>query len=101
MTSNASLSASGLNGHPTVPPMHRETGVDELADGLGAVLRERGLVDAAVVDRAQRATRPTGERFDRVLTKLGLVAETDLAAALSQYLSIPLAAPGDVPPEPL
>jgi general secretion pathway protein E len=101
MTSNASLSASGLNGHPTVPPMHRETGVDELADGLGAFLRERGLVDAAVVDRAQRATRTTGERFDRVLTKLGLVAETDLAAALSQYLSIPLAAPGDVPPEPL
>jgi general secretion pathway protein E len=80
--------------HPLEP-------VDDLADGLGAFLVERQLVDPAVVERARRATRTTGERFDRVLTQLGLVSEPDLAAALADYVGIPLVAPSDVPAEPV
>ena len=53
------------------------------------------------MDRAGSAARKTGERFDRVLTKLGLLSESDLAAALSRFLNIPLVAPADVPMEPL
>ena len=89
---------------PGNPPPAAETspatGADP-ADSLAAFLIERTLIDEAVADRARRATRTTGERFDRVLTKLGLVSETDLAAALSQYLSIPLAVHADVPAEPV
>ncbi len=70
-------------------------------DGFGAFLIEQNLIDHAVLERALRATRTAGERFDRVLTKLGLVSDADLAGALSQYLSIPLAAPADVPAEPI
>ena len=80
--------------HPLEP-------VDDPADGLGAFLVERQLVDPAVVERARRATRTTGERFDRVLTQLGLVSEPDLAAALADYVGIPLVAPSDVPAEPV
>ena len=81
--------------------MHDDTRDGDLADGLGAFLIEQNLADAAVIDRARRATRTTGERFDRVLTKLGLLSETDLTAALSHYLSMPPAVSGDVPAEPM
>jgi hypothetical protein len=40
-----------------------------------------------------------GERLVRVLTTLGLVSETNLAAALSRFLSLALARSGDVPLE--
>jgi len=70
-------------------------------DGLPAFLLEQNYVDPAVVDRARRASRTSGERFDRVLTKLGLMSETDLTLALSQYLSMPLAVSADIPPQPL
>jgi general secretion pathway protein E len=36
-----------------------------------------------------------------VLTKLGLLSEAELAAALSKYLSVPLAASAQIPPEPV
>jgi general secretion pathway protein E len=74
---------------------------DTLADDLGEFLIEQGLIDEAVLDRAKRATRTTGERLDRVLTKLGLMSEADLAAALSRHYEIPLAAAADVPEAPI
>jgi general secretion pathway protein E len=82
-------------------PENTDSHVDEVAEHLGSFLLERELVDEAVIDRARRATRTTGERFDRVLTKLGLMSEADLAAVLSEYLSIPLATSADAPPEPI
>ncbi|HEY7550095.1 MAG TPA: ATPase, T2SS/T4P/T4SS family [Hyphomicrobiaceae bacterium] len=78
---------------------HRGDG--DLADSLGAFLAEGGHIDDATLDRARRAARTTGERFDRVLTKLGLLSETDLTAALSAYLSIPMASLAEVPAEPV
>src|SRR5262249_4654794 len=45
--------------------------------------------------------RSTGERFDQVLTKLGLIAEADLALALAKYLSLPLASAAHMPAEPV
>jgi general secretion pathway protein E len=87
--------------HGQAPPLANLAPASELAEAFGSFLVEHGLLDAAVIDRAQRATRTTGERFDRVLTKLGLIAEQDLTAALSRYLSIPLATSADLPKEPL
>jgi general secretion pathway protein E len=72
-----------------------------LADTLGAFLIERGLIDDATFDRARRATHTTAERFDRVLTRLGLLSEADLTAALCDYLAMPPAALADAPAEPI
>ena len=72
-----------------------------LSDDFGAFLLAGDMIERAVLDRARRAAASTGERLDVVLTRLGLVSETDLAAALSKYLSMPVALAAQVPPEPL
>ena len=68
---------------------------------FGVFLVAENICDGAVVERARRAAASTGERFDHVLTKLGLVSDVDLATALSHYLAVPLATSADVPSEPL
>jgi general secretion pathway protein E len=73
----------------------------DLAEHFGAFLTDENIITSLVLDRARRAARTTGERFDRVLTKLGLMSEAELAAALSRYLSIPLATAAAVPAEPI
>jgi len=73
----------------------------DFAERFGLFLATENFCDGAVIQRAQRAAVSTGERFDHVLTKLGLVSDVDLATALSRYLSVPLATPADVPSEPL
>jgi len=66
---------------------------------FGRFLTDERIIDHIVLERAVSAARKTGERLDRVLTKLGLVAETNLAAALSSFLSLALARSADVPLE--
>jgi general secretion pathway protein E len=73
----------------------------DFAERFGVFLASESICDGAVIERARRAAVSTGERFDHVLTKLGLVSDVDLATALSRYLSVPLATPADVPSEPL
>src|SRR5207302_2845397 len=50
----------------------------EFAERFGAFLAAENVIDRAVLERARRAARTTGERFDQVLTKLGLVSEADI-----------------------
>jgi general secretion pathway protein E len=71
------------------------------AQGFGSFLAEQAVVEQSVLERARRAAHTTGERFDHVLTKLGLVSEGDLAVSLSKYLSIPLATSTLVPAAPV
>jgi general secretion pathway protein E len=73
----------------------------ELEAAFAEFLVAQNVTDHATLDRAESAARKTGERLDRVLTKLGLLSETDLAAALSKFLNIPLVGPADVPMEPV
>jgi len=68
---------------------------------FGDFLRAENIVDRLALDRAASAARTAGERLDRVLTKLGLVSEVNLAVALARFLSLDLAKPGDEPREPL
>lgn len=89
----------GLNG-ATIAPASQPADSD-LAERFGAFLIDGNIVAPAVLDRARRAAGTTGERFDRVLTKLGLISEAELASALSRYLSVPLATAADVPAEPV
>src|SRR6266481_5237149 len=59
-----------------------QIGDSDLAEHFGAFLTDENIITSLVLDRARRAARTTGERFDRVLTKLGLMSETELASAL-------------------
>jgi general secretion pathway protein E len=67
----------------------------QFANAYGAVLLHAGLLDTASVDRVRRAATATGDRFDLVLSKLGLVSEADLAASLASFLGVELYAPTD------
>jgi general secretion pathway protein E len=73
----------------------------ELEADFAVFLVAQNVADRPTLDRAESAARKTGERLDRVLTKLGLLSEADLAAALSKFLDIPLVAPADIPIEPV
>jgi general secretion pathway protein E len=71
----------------------------QFEEQFGRFLVTEKIIDHIVLERAVGAARKTGERLDRVLTKLGLVPETNLAVALSNFLSLALARPADVPLE--
>ena len=79
----------------------RDVHAPGFAEAFGSFLAEQSIVERSVLERARRAAHTTGERFDHVLTKLGLVSEGDLAVSLSKYLSIPLATPALVPAAPV
>jgi general secretion pathway protein E len=66
---------------------------------FGRFLVDEKIIDSAVLDRAAGATRKSGERLDRVLTKLGLIAEENLTVALSKFLSLAIVQAGDIPLE--
>lgn len=78
-----------------------DTDFAKFEDEFGSYLVEETIADQIVVDRARNAARKTGDRFDRVLTKLGLISEADLTAALSKYFSVPMLSSADVPQGPI
>lgn len=68
---------------------------------LGDILLEQDKVSARDVERTLLAQAEMGDLFGRVLVKLGLVSEADVARALSEQLGLPLLAVTDYPEEPL
>jgi general secretion pathway protein E len=74
---------------------------EAFAAKLGAFLLARGSLDELAVRRAQRAHKQSGERFDLVLTRLGLVPEAELSRALAEYLSLPFVGAADLPQAPV
>src|SRR5215467_5148002 len=95
----AELAAAAAGG--VGAPIEHDVDAPGFAQDFGAFLAEEAIVERAVLERARRAAHTTGERFDHVLTKLGLVSEGDLAVSLAKYLSIPLATPALVPAAPV
>jgi general secretion pathway protein E len=73
----------------------------QFEEAFGNFLIRENIVDHIVLERATSAARKTGERLDRVLTKLGLVSETNLTIALSKFLSLEMVRPSDLPIEPI
>ena len=69
----------------------------EFETALGRRLVADGRIDAASLERAGRLCVESGERLERVLTKLGMVTERDLAVALAGELGIGLAQSHDIP----
>ena len=68
---------------------------------LVAQLVAEGLVDSAALGRARRVSMETGERLDRVITSLGLVAERPMAERVASIAGLPLVAASDYPDQPL
>jgi len=69
---------------------------------LGQRLVAEGKLAARDLDRALTAQRETGGLLGRVLVRLGLVSELDVATALAAQLQLPLVLAGaypEVPPE--
>jgi general secretion pathway protein E len=74
---------------------------EAFAGRLGAFLLKRGTIDALAVRRAQRAQKQSGERFDVVTTRLGLVPEAEMTRALAEFLSLPFLEAAHLPRAPL
>src|SRR5262245_14031150 len=72
-----------------------------LVERLAAFLSTRGVLDELAMHRGLRAQRQSGERFDLVLARLGLIAEADLARLLAEFLGLPLLHPAELPEVPL
>ena len=74
---------------------------EEFVAALAAYLTQRGALDELAVHRAQRAQKQSGERFDLVLTRLGLLPDVEMARLLADFLGMPLAEAKDLPQVPL
>src|SRR6476619_820051 len=74
---------------------------EDFAEAFGRRLIEANLLDAGSLDRARRATATTGERFDHVLAKLGLVPEAALLEVLACHLGTGVATTRDMPTAPV
>jgi general secretion pathway protein E len=86
------------------PPAHHAATSDipddkELQEQFGAFLVEESMIDQMALERATSAAHKTGDRLDRVLTKLGLVSETNLASAFCKFFSAEPVCPIDLPLE--
>ena len=84
---------------PTCPLPDPRT--DDFMDRLGAALRARDLIDEFALRRARRAQVQSGERFDLVLSRLGLVTDATIVEALTELLNIPGVRPTAFPQTPL
>ncbi|WP_340116989.1 type II secretion system ATPase GspE [Pelagibius sp. 7325] len=80
----------------------------ELAEQAGSVearltdaLLATGKLDPVNAERAQRSSLRSNERYDRILVRLGLVSERDVAATFAKVLGHPLVEPESYPQAPL
>ena len=74
---------------------------ESFADRLGIFLLERGILDKSAVSRAKSAQAKTNERFDLVLTRLGLIPEDRIARILAEFLSLGFVETGQLPDRPV
>ena len=66
-----------------------------------AILHGRGKLPPGDLARARRLADDGGEPLLRMLLRLGLVAERDMAQAVGEVLGLPLADPAQFPTEPV
>ncbi len=70
-------------------------------EALARRLIDTGKLTPTGAERASRLAQESGERLERVLARLGLVSERDLAETLGALLALPVAAAEDYPDLPV
>lgn len=70
-------------------------------DVVVQALVDDGRLDPRSLDRARRLQAETGESLLKILPKLAMVADRDLAAVLAGLTNLPLVDPTDYPTEPV
>ena len=94
------MSAPAAAGAPgTVPAWHRDRAEFERA--LATRLVTAGKLEEAAAERAFRLRAGGGDSLERILTRLGLAHEKDVAEAVAAELGLPLATPADFPEAPV
>ena len=68
---------------------------------FSGLLVDQGAIDELAARRAERAQKQSGERYDFVLSRLGLVSEAELTRYLAQIFDLPLAIADSFPQVPL
>ena len=68
---------------------------------IGELLIERGKLDTATLERALRLQQESGEKLGSLLVTLGVVAQRDVAEALSAQLGFPLVDVASYPEFPI
>jgi general secretion pathway protein E len=74
-----------------------DPGSEDFLSGFGNHLQRNGCVDVLGLQRAQRAARQSGERFDHVLTTLGLISDIQICEQLAGFLGIGICSASDLP----
>jgi general secretion pathway protein E len=65
---------------------------------LGEILIERGKIEAEDLERALELQRERGDKLGKIVVDMGLIAQRDVLAALSDQLEIPLVTVENPPP---
>ena len=65
---------------------------------LGEMLVERRKIEAEELERALELQRERGDKLGKILVDMGLVAQRDVLAALSEQLDVPLVTIDGPPP---
>ena len=65
------------------------------------VLTRRGSLSGAALDRARRLEAESGECIDHIAAKLGMISDTDLAAAYAELLGATVLISADFPTVPM
>ncbi len=77
---------------PTLGGVPINPHLSAFTEAIGRRLLAEGLIDEMALRRAERARQQSGERFDLVLARLGLVPEEALVAVLASEIGMPTAA---------
>ena len=86
---------------PTDPAAHPALAERPPEARIVATLHGRGKLTPGDLARARRLADDGGEPLLRMLVRLGLVSERDMAQAASEVLGLPLADPAQFPAEPV
>jgi general secretion pathway protein E len=65
---------------------------------LGEILLQRGKIESEDLDRALELQKERGDKLGKILVDMGLIAQRDVLAALSDQLGIPLVTVDGAPP---
>jgi general secretion pathway protein E len=65
--------------------------------GFAEYLTASGKIGADAISRAIQISQNSGDRFETVLTRLGIITEKERAEALADYLGFPIATLSDYP----